>query len=139
MDKINIGNLFNNYKNDKHTSIDTNNIFDREKRSEDNIKNNFSVQKIIQSKHERKNKLTKNYKKIYNICLKRIDLANKLNITEIIYDVPQIIYGCEEYSTIDCLKYIEKNLQDIKFDTLLLNKKSIFISWFNLEENINNK
>ncbi|QKF93940.1 hypothetical protein QKU48_gp0482 [Fadolivirus algeromassiliense] len=133
MDKISINNLFPSTSSD-FQPLDVNTLYNPQ---ENKIKNkiNFNIDRLIKLREERKQKIFVQYEKIFNMCLNKINLANNLNKTEIIYEVPEAAYGYFDYSSQDCLNYIEERLKNMDLDTLLLDPKTIYVSWLNLEEN----
>ncbi len=136
MDKINIDNLFSTDSNKKNP-LDVYSLYNHyERKVSNNIK--FNIDKLINAKEEKKRKVFQHYRKIYNVCLNKIDIANSIRKTDIIYDVPLYIYRCEEYNIVECLEYLEEKLRDIYMDTLIVPPSSIFISWTNIEDNKNN-
>lgn len=129
MDKISINNLFPSANDFK--PLDVHSLYNpREQKVKNKI--NFNIDKLIKLRDERKNKILVQYEKIFNIILNKINTTNNLNIYEFVYDVPEAIYGYFDYIRIDCLKYVENKLKELKIDTLILNEKSIYISWYNL-------
>jgi len=134
MDKISINNLFP--ASHDFQPLDVNNLYNT---SDQKIKNkiNFNIDKLVKLREERKRKILIQYEKVFNMCLKKINLANNMNKTEIVYDVPEAIYGHFDYVVIDCLEYINSKLKIMDLDTILLSEKSIYISWLYLEENRN--
>jgi hypothetical protein len=133
MDKININNLFP-YAND-FKPLDVYSLYHtRDKQITNKI--NFNIERLIKLREERKNKILIQYEKIFNMCLKKINTANNLNKTEIVYDVPEAIFGYLEYNRLRCLEYIEKKLKDMHLDALILNNKTIYVSWLNLGDNM---
>lgn len=135
MDKISINNLFPS-TND-FQPLDVNTLCNPQ---ENKIKNkiNFNIDRLIKLREERKQKIFIQYDKIFNMCLNKINLANNLNKTETMYEVPEVIYGYFDYNSFACLHYIEDKLRNMNMDTILYNEKTIYISWLNLEENIKN-
>lgn len=130
MDRISIKNIFSN-SND-FEPLDVNNLYNvKDKKN----KINFNIDRLIKLREERKNKILIQYEKIFKMCLNKVNLANDMNKTEIVYDVPDGIYGHYDYNPVDCLLYIEGKLKNMFFDTLVLNNKTIFISWANLGDN----
>jgi hypothetical protein len=130
MDRISIKNIFAN-SND-FEPLDVNNLYSvKDKKN----KINFNIDRLIKLREERKNKILIQYEKIFKMCLNKINLANDMNKTEIVYDVPDGIFGHNDYNPVDCLLYVEEKLKNMFFDTLILNNKTIFISWANLGEN----
>jgi len=135
MDRISINNLFPSSNDFK--PLDVYSLYHtKEQRTTNKI--NFNIDRLIKLREERKNKIFIQYDKIFNMCLNKINSANNLNKTEIIYDVPDAIYGHVDYNRINCLEYIEQKLKDMCLDTLVLNNKTIYVSWLNLSTNLNN-
>lgn len=135
MDKININNLFpSNVPIDRDKPLDVTTIYNQDPKK---TVARFSVDSLLKRKEERKRKTIDSYRKVYHMILNKISSANKVNdTTEIIYDVPEAIFGCKDYSSTDCLEYIENKLRNVYFmDTLKLSGRSIFISWKNIEDN----
>ena len=132
MDEISINNLFSTGNN--FEPLDVHNLYNPNDQKEKN-KLNFNIDRLIKLREERKKKILIQYEKIFNLCLNKINLANNLNKIEIIYDVPDGIYGHFDYNSSNCLDYIEKKLQSMHLDTLIFNNKTIYVSWLNLEEN----
>jgi len=131
MDKISINNIFNT--NDRRV-LDVNNIYGQQAQSEKKVQ--FSVDRLIKLREERKAKLYAEYKKQLNICLNRINTANNLNRTEVMYDVPDGLYGHSDYVPGDCLAYIKNKIKGMKLDVVVLSDRSILISWLHLEANL---
>lgn len=133
MNNININNLFSvtntNKELDVHSLYHTN---------ENIVKNNtidFNIDNLINERAEKKQKVIEQYKKLFHICLKKIKMANKLNKTDIIYDIPDAIYMYPDYSIHDCMEYINSRLHKLYMETCILSYKSIFITWINIEYN----
>jgi hypothetical protein len=138
MDHINIGNLFSNGSRvDNYIPLDVNSLYNTQKNLEEqNL--DFNINKLINVREERRQEVINKYRKVFRICLKKINEANRLNTTDMIFEIPQAIFGCSEYSQFECINYIEKKLRNLYLDTLPLSKKSLFISWKNIQSNINN-
>ncbi len=139
MDKISIDNLFPSSNKDNNKPLDVTSLYNNHNRRKN--EDTFSVDSLINDWEKKKRKVTENYKKRYYMVLRKIKEINKINnTTEIIYDVPEVVYGCREYDPYKCLEYIETRLRNLHYmDTLKLSNKSIFISWKNIEENRKNK
>ena len=134
MNNININNLFSNIKNtkgDKDNPLDIYSLFNTEETNEKN-KVDFSIEKLKNVRKDKEKKILDNYKKIFHICLDKINDANKMNQSDIIFNVPVAIFRLPDYNSIECLQYIEKKLRELKIDTLIISNKSIFISWANI-------
>ena len=138
MDRININNLFpKNRIATNDNPLDVKSLFKcnpalGEKKSVD-----FSVDGLLIHKEERKKKIRDQYRKTYNMVLNKIKIVNKINdTTDIIYDVPEAVFGLKEYNSHECLEYIENKLRNLYYmDTLKLSSKSMFISWKSIENN----
>lgn len=133
MDKLCISNLFGETKND-NLSIEE--LFDPIY-SRPNVK--FNVQQLIDVQTERENKKIDAYKRIFQKCLNKIEELHKRRITEFTYSVPLRIVGCPEYSTEECLEKIEDSLRELFMDTLIISRNTIFVTWYNIQENKLNK
>lgn len=132
MDNINISNIFP----DKNINL-TNKILDVTSLYELRQKEtNFNVESLLIKKDEKRKKLNNKYKKLFELCLRKIKEVNKSDVTDIIYTIPQYIYNLPEYNSIDCLMNIEDELRKMNLDTLILSNIAIFVSWHNLEDNI---
>jgi hypothetical protein len=136
MDRISINNLFPSPNDCKPLDLDN---LSNNQESKTKNKINFNIDKLIKLREERKKRIFIQYEKIFHICLNKITMANNLNKTEILYEIPDAIYGHFDYSVNDCMEYVYSKLKNMKLDTLILNEKSIYISWLNLEENIKKK
>jgi Family of unknown function (DUF5759) len=133
MDKISINNLFPSTHD--FQPLDVNNLYNT---NDQKVKNkiNFNIERLIKLREERKRKILVQYEKVFNICLKKVSLANNLNYTEVIYDIPEAIYGHFDYNINDCLVYVNNKLKNMHLDTICINDKQIYISWINLEDNM---
>jgi hypothetical protein len=135
MNKINIDNLFNNTgKEEQYRPLDVYSLYNPQKNLEDK-EINFSVDRLINHRKEKKNRVIDEYKKIFRMCLKKVDVANKLNTYDIVYEIPIAIYRCNEYRPKDCLNFIEERLKKLFLDTCVISDYSVFISWKNIEKN----
>ena len=95
----------------------------------------FSVDSLINEREEKKKKVIYQYKRIFHMCLKKIQLANRMNKYEILYEVPEAIFMYPEYNSYDCLKYIDDRVKKLFMDTCILSNKTIFITWYDIKEN----
>ena len=135
MNKINIDNLFNNTgKEEQYRPLDVYSLYNPQKNLEEK-EINFSVERLINHRKEKKNRVIDEYKKIFRMCLKKVDVANKLNTYDIVYEIPIAIYRCNEYRPTDCLNFIEERLKKLFLDTYVISDYSVFISWKNIEKN----
>ena len=133
MDRININNLFVSSNIDKKP-LDVYSLYNpKDNKIKNNIK--FNVDKLLNVQDEQKKKVRDSYKKIYNICLNKIDTANSMRKTDIIFEIPRSIFRIPDYDPFKCVDYIENKLRDMDIDTLRVSNFFIFISWLNIKDN----
>lgn len=136
MDRISINNLFPSSNN--FQPLDVNSLYNiNEQRTKNKI--NFNIDKLVSLREERRRKIFVQYEKIFNMCLNKINMANGLNKNELVYYVPEAVYGYFDYNSTNCLEYIEGKLRQMKLETLILDNTSIYISWENLAKKIKKK
>lgn len=133
MEKININNLFPSVVTDD--PLDVHSLFNLEEQK-NRKKMNFNLDKLVKLREERKNKVISQYEKVLGFCLNKITLANNMNMLEVIYEIPEVMFGSFEYNPVDCILYINEKLKDMKLDTLILDDFSLYISWSNLGKNL---
>ena len=134
---ININNIFSTNKNNVRP-LDVHSLYSQD---ENNTKNkiDFSVENLSIQRQEKRNKLIQKYKKILSLCLTKINSVNKNNKTDMIYTVPLVIFGYQDYNSVECLNYLEAKLRYLHMDTLIVSKTEIFVSWLNVDKNKNEK
>jgi hypothetical protein len=130
MSEISIQSLFN-CKTNNNKTIDIKSITKKD--------DTFDIRKIILAKEEKRKKLCENYNKFYKQCINKIDIATSLGKSDLLYSVTKRIKDIPEYSSLDCLKYIEKRLSSLYMNTLIINNTTIFITWYYIEANIDNE
>ena len=139
MDNINIKNIFiNNNKNIKNDNknnntsfineINTNNIVSKNKCC-NTVDDNFIINKIKYNQKYERELLNEIYEEKFKECLLKINDAIDMNITDIFFKINIAHFGCKKYNSLECLKYIENKLRKNKFDTYIILKTEIFISW----------
>jgi hypothetical protein len=136
MNNININNIFSV----SHTNkiLDVNSLY----YPTENIiqtKIDFSIDSLINEREERKKKVIAQYKKTFHRCLIKIKIANKLNKTDIIFNIPDGVFMMPEYSMTECMSYLRQKLGCLYMETYVLSTKSLFITWINIENNRKNK
>lgn len=137
MDKININNLFpTTSESDNFKPLDVESLFNLNEQK-NRKKMNFNLERLIKLREERKSKILVQYEKVFGFCLNKITLANNLNKLEVVYNLPEAIYGSFEYNVVDCLMYVNDKLKDMGLETLILNESTIYISWVNLGKDKN--
>lgn len=88
----------------------------------------FNLSELMKIREKKNKRITDNYQKILDNCLSRINEANKYYKTELMFEVPTVLFGTSEYNIVDCITYIVTHLKKIGFDTLILNQ-NLYISW----------
>ena len=134
MEKLNIDNLFST-KNKISASSEPLTVYTLFHPDINKETNNLNINRLINVREKRKDKIIKEYKKKYIQCYKTIEKLNNLNTYKMVHVVPTVVYDCPDYKPEDCIKYIENKLKKYYMDILVLSNKSIFISWDNLKEN----
>lgn len=131
MDKINVNSLFN-IPTQCNQPLSVKTLFnpDETKQEREGI---FNVECLIESKKERRQKVIAEYKKIHNICLRKIKSVNRMNKDDFVFEIPLAIFRCPDYNPAECLEHLEERLKRLQLDTLILSNNKIFISWKNLE------
>ena len=137
MDNINIKNIFinnNSYKKENKDNssflceINTYNLISKNKLI-DVVDDNFIINKIKYVQKYENDLVIEVYEEKFKECLLKINDAIDINITDIFVTVNKGHFGCKKYYSYDCLKYIEDKLRKKKFETLIISKTEIFISW----------
>ena len=134
MDKITINNLFPSASTTDNKPLDVYSLYNPEANK---IKNNinFSVDKLIQVREDRRIKTVEQYKKIFNLCLAKIDSTNKMGLYELVYEIPLAVYRYPDYNPVECIEYLNNKLKILYMDTKILSISEILISWTNIQEN----
>lgn len=120
MDMINVDVVAQQHVN---ISLDTDNII------ENNEQEMFNINDLFEVKNNIIHKLYTCYNKYYEYCIEKIKSSNKLKKTDIIFSVPSIIFANNDYSSKDCITFIENKLKKMKFDTLVVDSRTLFVSW----------
>lgn len=142
MDDINIKNIFANniLQGTQQKTININdfsvNTLVESNTFKTSISDDYLINKIKINKKNEKDKIIELYEERYKECLIKIDTAVELNMTDVVYGVGLSYFGYPNYSSFECIKYIEKKLKDKKFLTLIISPKDIFISWKNIIDSL---
>ena len=128
MERINIENLFDCKTNSDSHLLDIKVITQGEKP--------FNIDTLIETRERRRKILLDHYVKFYNSCLKKIEIANKLGRTDLLFSINDFIPNCPEFKPRNCLEYIREKLQTEYFNICILNDRTLFITWLYLEANI---
>uniref|UniRef100_A0A6C0EBI7 Uncharacterized protein n=1 Tax=viral metagenome TaxID=1070528 RepID=A0A6C0EBI7_9ZZZZ len=110
--------------------IDTD-LFNGKTNDELNFDSDILLQKII----NKRKKIRELHVKYFNICCKKIESADSVGMTDIIFKLPKMIEEINDFDFKDCIEYISKNLKRQKLDTYIINKRTLFVSWKYIELN----
>ena len=128
MEKLSIQSLFH-CKTGNSQVLDVNSIIGKKSES-------FDIKRIIAAKEERRKKLCSTYEKLCEKCMNKVEIANSLGKTDLLYYVPIKIKDVPEYNPKDCLNHIDKRIKSLYMDSHMVNNAIIFITWFYIEANI---
>ena len=131
MENLSIQSLFN-CKTGNSKTLDVKSLIGKKNDS-------FDVNKIIAAKKERRKKLFLTYERLYEKCINKIEIANSLGKTDLLYHVPIEVKDIPEYNSIECLSHIDKRIKSLYMDAHTVNSSIIFITWFYIEANIENE
>jgi hypothetical protein len=141
MNNINIKNIFDdNYNLTKSIMNDSNkysiqnlNVSDLTPNSNPYVKltDDYLINKIKYNEHIENKKVKELYEIKYNDCLMKINSAIDVNMTDIFFQVLDAHFGYKLYNSYECLNLIQEKLRNKNFDTLIITKNKIFISWKN--------
>lgn len=96
-----------------------------------------TVEKIIETKEKKRELLADFMNNQYENCSRKLHIANQLGKTDLLFSVPAYEPEIPAYSSLSCLVYIEKRLRELCYDTIIINKTTIFITWVYIEVNLN--
>ena len=139
MDKINIDTLFPTVTGERrqHTGgkIDINTMF---KNAPQLItkKEEFESTDLLQSIENNRKKRLKVIIDYYNLCCKMIKDTDANGQNKMTFSIAKKKLDVPGYSPVEVLEYIVKNLRAKFIDALIISQTSIFVSWKNLEINM---
>lgn len=96
---------------------------------------NFNSNDLLKNIYEKRKKMRDWLVNTYNLCCQKIKDADDIGLTDIIFELPDLIMENSQYRHSDAINYIIKNLREEQIDILKINNKKIFISWKYLELN----
>lgn len=141
MNNINIKNIFNNNYNltksitseEGNYSLNNFNVNDLTPNSNPYVKltDEYLINKIKYNEYIEEKKVKDLYEIKYNECLMKINSAIDVNITDIFFQITDAYFGYKLYNPQNCLNFIQEKLRKKNFDTLIISKNKIFISWKN--------
>lgn len=99
----------------------------------------FDISKLIEDQNNIQQKKLDVYNKILTKVYNKIELINKRKKTELVYDVPNYIFGYPLYDNRTCLVFIISSLRKKGFYVKFNFPNILFISWkFLIQNNIKN-
>ena len=115
--------------------IDVNSI-SKDKFINDDPDINFNSDDLLKTIHKRREKTRAALVSSYNLCCEKIKEADGLGLTDLVFEVPNMISMSNIYcKDIDVLRYIGDKLKKQKLNTYIINEKKIFITWKFIELN----
>lgn len=130
MDKISVETVCSSY--DRTKVLDVDSLINR---NTDENKVVFNIDKLINVREDKKKRVLEHHKRLFKICLKRINVYNDKYKTDMVYEIPNTIHTCPEYEPDNCMAYIEDKLRELHMDTYVVTPLTIFVSWVNIEKN----
>jgi len=97
----------------------------------------IDVNTLLDVKKKRQELLQEAYNNILEQCWDKIKIANQNGITDFVFDVPFYIQNILEYNSNKCIEFIKKTLEDNYIHVYILKKNTLWITWHDLETNIN--
>lgn len=89
----------------------------------------INVDKLKKDAEERKKFKKKCFKNILELCLKKIEIVAKTNITNTWFEIPVFLLGFPSYEIDDSAEYIMKQLKKNGFKVYFLKPNFLFINW----------
>lgn len=131
MEKFNIENLFycKTLGNDRSNALDVLSI------AKQSSSKSFTVNNLIETRENTRKRILRKYMEMYEGCLKKIDIANNLKKTDLLYTVKESIPSFPEYNPNDCIDFIQSKLHECYMDTHKINRCTLFITWVYIELN----
>ncbi len=123
MNKV-LDNLF-----DQMEKIDTDNIYQEKL---------FNSSELLKIKQEQRKKTQEKYHIYYIQCINKIKELNRLNKTDLFFQIPLKHFGDSHYNPSDCIDLIRHHLEQNKFYTTKISETKIFITWKYLEIDLQN-
>ena len=89
----------------------------------------ISIEKLKKDAEEKKKYKKKCFKKIFEMCLSKIEIVAKTNTTNTWYEIPIFIFGFPSYNIEEASEYVTKKLEKNGFKVFFLKPNIIFINW----------
>ena len=97
----------------------------------------MKVDNLIRTRKLRRHRILEEYNRLFNNLMDKIQLANSLNKTELIFDIPvNTIEGVTyKYDCNECVDFIQTKIKNLYIYTIRTSYNSIFVSWLYIEIN----
>lgn len=96
----------------------------------------FDSNELLTNIYERRKKIRNWFVEMYNLCCVKIKDADDYGLTDLLFELPELLIDASIYKEKECMEYISNNLREQNIDTLLLNNgKQLFITWKYIELN----
>ena len=95
----------------------------------------FDSNELLNSIIGKRKKLRNWLVDMYNQCCYKIKEADNIGLTDIMFELPDIILENSSFKHKDAIEYISKNLREQNIDTLILKENKLFITWKYIELN----
>lgn len=99
----------------------------------------FNSMKLLNNIYDRRNKKRNWLVDVYNQCCAKIQDADDLGLTDVIFTLPEIIVESSMYKHREAIEFVSKHLREQKLDTYIINERNLFITWKYLELNLEKK
>lgn len=91
------------------------------------------ILKTIRLRREKKIEI---FTRHFHNCFEKMRILNNMNKTEMFYVVPLENHEIYDYDPVECCTYLEIKLKEKHLDVMVLDKKTLFVMWKNLESYI---
>ncbi len=97
---------------------------------------NFDSGVLLKSIQKKREKIRAKLVTSYNLCCDKIREADNTGLTDLIFELPNMISMSNIYcKDIDVIRYISNKLQDEKLNTYIIDDTKLFITWKFIELN----
>ena len=91
---------------------------------------------LLKSIKKKREKIRSKLVSCYNLCCEKIQEADNIGLTDLIFEIPNMISMSNIYSKdIDILRYISDKLRKEGLNTYIIDDRKIFITWKFIELN----
>lgn len=93
------------------------------------MSSDISLDALYMQRLEREKKRVQDYQKVYQDVIRKIVQANTRDETEILFPVPQLMWGRPRYDMRKCIAFIMVNLQQKNFIVKYIHPNTLYICW----------